>query len=70
VQSENIYSFLLSQGAPPEMIRRLMDQIKNNSGAQGLFQDRSMGYRGSVAGQTAYGARPQGIYGPPSPPRV
>jgi hypothetical protein len=67
VAQSNIYSFLLEQGAPPDMIMRLMDQIKNNSKSPGMFQSKAVGMRGNAAGQTAYSARPQGIYG--TPPR-
>jgi hypothetical protein len=67
--NKNIYSFLLEQGAPPEMIMRLMNQIKEG-GSRPLMDNRNVGMRGSQAGQAPYGSRPQGIYSPSSPPRV
>ena len=64
--TQNIYSFLLSLGAPPETIRRLMTQMQ---GGQPLFEQRSVGFRGNAAGQSPLSARPSGPYSPSSPPR-
>lgn len=65
----NIYSFLLEQGAPPEMILRLMNQIKQGN-SRPLMDNRLPGNIGNPAGQTAYSARPQGMYAAPSVPRL
>lgn len=62
--AENIYSFLLSLGAPPETIQRLMSQFK---GGQPLFESRNVGMRGISAGQSPLSA--QSPYSPPSPLR-
>ena len=63
---QNIYSFLLSLGAPPETIKRLMDQMQ---GGQPLFESRNVGFKGIPAGQSPLSARPSGPYSPTSPPR-
>jgi hypothetical protein len=43
---ESIYSFLLSQGAPPEVILRLMNQIKSGSS---VFDNKGLGMKGNLA---------------------
>ena len=63
---ESIYSLLLSLGAPPETIQRLMSQFK---GGQPLMESRNVGMRGISAGQSPLSARPSGPYAPPSPLR-
>lgn len=64
--AQNIYSLLLSLGAPPETIQRLMAQMQ---GGSPLLESRPIGMRGISAGQSPLSARPSGPYSPPSPLR-
>ncbi len=61
---QSIYSFLLSLGAPPETIQRLMSQMQ---GGQPLMESRNTGFKGIPSGMNPMSARPG--YAPLSPPR-
>jgi hypothetical protein len=63
----NIYEFLLSVGAPPETIQRLMSQMQ---GGKPVFDSRSVGMKGSPSAMSPISSRPQGAYSTPNPPRL
>ena len=53
--AQSIYEFLLAQGAPPEAIARIMEQMKR---PVNKFSNQNVGFRGIPAGMNSTAVRP------------
>lgn len=57
----NIYSFLLEQGASPEVISRIMEAMKR---PVNKFNNQKVGFRGIPAGMNSTAVRPANLNPP------